>query len=212
MRFLDVLKSRLSVEEKEIECPVYNPLNLGFTSLVEVTDFFSAPFAFSALACKEHRPIAFEEYTREIFGSTVVFTDYVFKDDFVFKLRVLDDKVFLLWHFDQFGYSEDFYNILCESEKSKLFNITEDDGSVQAYTRLNGMDCAWAVSVRKLIDADGNGKITKSDPVEKINLKYWDFYKAAEEHSFLFIELNECTGLFTLWNGLELTPNMLNIL
>lgn len=201
MRFLDVLRSRLKTDEKEIECPVYNPLGLSFTSLLEI-DY-----------SKEQRPFAFEEYTRDIFGSKALFTDYLFKDgDSFFKLRVLDDKILLLWHFDQFGYSDDFHKIMQDTEESKQFEVTEDDGTVIPYIRLNNMDHAWEALVRKLTDADGNGKITKSDPVEEISLKYWDFYKEDTKHTFLFVELNETDGMFTLWNGLEINPDALNIL
>ena len=60
------------------------------------------------------------------------------------------------------------------------------------------LDVSKEENVKKLIDADHNGKITKSDPITERNIKYWDF---KSDSDFIFVEMDAETGWITMWRG-----------
>lgn len=193
--------------EKEIECPISNPLNLKFNSLIDIKsgEFFGIDFKLAAI----------EEYTRNVHGQKFVFTDYTLKSNEIdhVKLRILENDAIVFTELDNFAYSDEFQEVLKETECTGCFEITDEillpytTGEVtNRYHRLNNIKHSWDTSVKKLIDIDGNGIITKSDPVTESTLKYWDFCCDLEKDElkyteFLVIERNEENGWFTLWKG-----------
>jgi len=191
--------------EKEIDCPVSNPLNLKFNSLIDIKipEYYDISFKLDSI----------EEYKRNIYGKTYEFTDYILKasgvdNKDVVRLRLVDDEAIILKEYDSLPYSTDFNNLLLETENTGQFEIIDDaTGKVtKSYGRLNNIKHSWGASVRKLVDADGNGIITKSDPVSEYGVKYWDFGCEVEEAGvksteFLVIEMNGESGWITLYIG-----------
>ena len=201
MTLFEVFKSKREAEELgiEIDCPIANPLDLKFTSLIDIKtpDYYEMSFKLKAI----------EEYTRNIDGEVLTFTDYNLEGriDLLnpsiyvpIKLRCVDEDALVMFNYESMAYSEDLNEVLNDTERTGKFEIPEDDGKVISYTRVNNIKNHWDVAVKKLIDADHNGKITKSDPITEFELKYWDFQNGSDS---FFIEMDKRTGWIKMWKG-----------
>ena len=180
----------------------FNPLDLSFTSLVEINDI-SIFEAIGTCKVREFRIAVFEEYTRYIDNTKVCFTDYVFKDLEEFKLRAIDDKLVLLRKFDSFPYCDEFNDVMTETEETKCFKVVENEKE-DNYERLNDMDVAWAATKSFYPIANGIDAITT-----KHEVSYWDFFLG---DTFLFIEKDGETGWFTMWKGCVIDQCLVSIL
>ena len=203
-------KQEAKIMLEEIESPLPNPLGLKFTSLVDIkaADYYDMSFKLTAI----------EEYTRNVDGEVFTFTDYRLEGRtdplnasvyIPVKLRCMDEDVLVLYSYESMAYSDDLNYILNDTERTGKFEITEDDGTVLAYVRVNGLKNHWDASVKKLIDADHDGKITKSDPVTESRIKYWDFQNGSD---FLFVEMDKSTGWINMWRGGFVDPQAVIII
>ena len=202
--------------EMEIECPLANPLWLKFTSLIDIK---TAKFPDMETDLKL---TGIEEYERIIDGSKFIFTDYLLsgrENKLAVQLRCMDEGDFILLQpFESMAHSEELEEVLNETEISGHFQITDDEKhTVDDYVCINNVKSPFEATVRKLVDTDHNNKITKTDPVITSRLKYWSFWRYAEEagvkfEEFLIIEMSKSNGWFTMWKGYFVDPNQVSII
>jgi len=218
LTLFEVVKAKKEQKENgiEIECPVANPLWLKFSSLIDIN---TAKFP----DLRDLKLTAIEEYGRVIDESKFVFTDYRLtsrENDSVFiKLRCMDDGDFILLQpFENMAHSEELEEVLDETETSGHFQITDDENNtVDEYVCINNVKSPFEATVRKLVDADRNDKITRTDPVITSRLKYWSFWRYVEKEGtkfeeFLIIEMSKSNGWFTMWKGYFVDPNHVSII
>jgi hypothetical protein len=210
---LQLMKDRAEAKEraKEIECPVENPLQLRFNSMVS--------FALAEQQDNEYRVRTISEVVRDINHERHVFVDYELRQpesENVLKLRAQDNRYLLLSAIDSFGYNEGFKEVL--DEALDLFTVTNPDGSTNDYARINHRAQPWHANVTAIEDKDGDGKMTGNDPVLQITMSYWDFERevideAGQKHlEYLFAEMDKESGWFTLWLGNEIDASQILII
>jgi hypothetical protein len=204
-----IMKDKAEAKErgKEIPCPVANPLELKFDSMVS--------FAIADMPEEEFRVKSIAETVREVNHERFLFVDYFLLRQSdgspVFKLRAQDDRCLLLETIDSFGFDEGFKEVIDDSLDG--FTVHNADGATDAYARMNGMSKPWCAAVSTLIDKDKDGKITGNDPVLNTMMDYWDFSREVVDEAnqkydeFLFVEMSRDSGWFTLWRGREIHPS-----
>jgi len=211
----DIFSRKQKFEEQfEIDCPLANPLNLKFNSLISIPSVY-LPNEFTRPE-EDFKLTAIDEYTRHLDGASFVFSDYALVDRegrYSAKLRVYKTEALILNLSEEMAYSDTMYNILVDTERTGMFEIIEGD-SVLHFKRVNNLKRHWDASVKKLIDADNNGKITKTDPIITSSIKYWDFVRQDENNKdvFLIIEMNKENGWIAMWEGRFIDPQSVTII
>lgn len=205
---------------KELDCPVFNPLDLNFNKIVEINTL--------AYMGKEWRVCAIEEYKRELEGQAFFFTDYTLintkeKADLI-KMRVYDDKdvCTILNRFDNRAYNPDLHDVLKDTAKNGIFKITDDFDVESEFFRINDIREPWRTLVTKIEDSDGDRKFTKDDKVLTAEIEYWDFWRSVDIHplpilgekhtEYFFCEMNLDSGWFTFWRGFDTDPQLILII
>ena len=192
-----------------------NPLDLRVGSGVNIPFSNGPDYGNYDFSVKEIR-----ELTRRIGGQEFRFTDYLLagvnKRSFdadkamTAKVRVVpntaggNDSV-LLQLYDEFGFSEDFLQVL--KDDTGVFEVTEDErGESATFTRINDLRQSYEAVVLVVSETTPDGKGAKTTAQK---LEYWDYWRDAElggsntAKEFVFVEMNSDTGWFQIWRGRE---------
>lgn len=114
-------------------------------------------------------------------------------------IRVSPDNVaILLFLDDEFGYSQDFYELV-NSENS--FVVTDEDVKFE-YFRLNEVEIAYKSRYKTF--KDDYGKVVANES-ENSKVTFWDFSRdAANTKEYLFVQMEENSGWFQIFKGSEI--------
>jgi len=192
-----------------------NPLELRVRSGLNIPFSNGAEYADYDFSVKEIR-----EWTRRISGQEFRFADYMLagvnKSSFdadkamIAKVRVVPNTAggndsLLLRVYDEFGFSEDFLQVL--KDDTGVFEVTEDDPKVSAtFTRINDLRRSYEAVVLVVSETTPDGKAAKSSAQK---LEYWDYWRDVQlsggntAKEFVFVEMNSDTGWFQIWRGRE---------
>ena len=152
-------------------------------------------------------------YSRVINGKKFDFTDYelihgVGKETTLIKLRCnplsnpdinsgLTHSVLLLKLYFESKYDENIYNCLVDT--TKIFDIMEGDIVQERYFRINDVQESYKASISDVVDEKYSA-----------NIEYWDYNREIKDNAdlpliqYLFVEMDEVTGWFQMWQGFEI--------
>ena len=126
-----------------------------------------------------------------------------------------DGTVLLIKQFDEIPFDDGF--LATVNDDNGQFEIRDDDvNTVEMFKRLQELRGPWDVDVTKMLDKNGDGKLTK-DEISKYKLDYWDYWRQAHNEvnepytEYLFVEMEKPTGMFTLWRGTEIDPQAVTL-
>ena len=195
----------------------YNPLDLRVGAMMLVTENRPtlAPYDFSVAAI--------HEVTRRLAGQDYRFTDYllagIHKTTFdtahapVLRLRAIPNQLgsqdlLVLRLCDEFAFDENFLAVL--KDPSGTFDMAEDDGSSpESYARINDLTEPYQAAALIITGTTPDGK-PQPDKVTSAKLEYWDYWRdaligdgPATKKLFVFVEMNQDTGWFQIWQGDE---------
>jgi hypothetical protein len=115
--------------------------------------------------------------------------------------RSLDGPALLLHPHDEFGFAQDFIDLL--NDPSGIFQIDDDPNGLPArFERLHGLQGPWKAGVYVQGDADQDGNFdTINLPFHEI--EYWDYLRACADgrEEYLFVEIHQTTGWIQIWRG-----------
>jgi hypothetical protein len=156
---------------------------------------------------------------REVNDERHVFVDYMLRqvteDDPSLKLRSQEGRCLLLQAIDAFGFDQAFKDVLEDS--TERFVVHNADNTDDVYARLNGTNFPWFASISAIGDQDRDGKMTGNDRLIKTSIYYWDFVRDVKDEAgqtyeeFLFVEMDQDSGWFTLWRGREIHPSQVQV-
>lgn len=175
---------------------VYNPLNARVGCPVSVNTVYHQGQNFlvqSITACESRgqRWTDYEVLARPIGGEEVRL-----------KLRsVTPDSVAVLRLDDDFGYSQDFRQVLNDNN----FIVKNDGQPDEEFFRVGGVKKSHAVTRKTLEDLNSDGRIDPNE-VRDSKVEMWDYSRSAEidgvqTEEFLFVELDKDNGWFQIWRG-----------
>jgi hypothetical protein len=195
----------------------YNPLAFRIGSAVNVPYSNGAELAGYDFTVSEIR-----EYTRRIGGKEFSFSDYVLRgvnkksfeaeDIRTVRLRTVPNQAgatdsLLLKLEDEFGFAEDFLNVL--KDDTGIFEITDDESGEKAtFKRINDLRESYEAAVLVVTDTTPDAKAA-TGKTSAMKLEYWDYWRDEESgvgktaKEFVFVEINSDTGWSQIWRGRE---------
>ncbi len=139
----------------------------------------------------------------------------VSKDNLTDELSVVSlDKI------DEFGYDEDFHKGMLLGQVKDGDGWVNDPNAVGdlayegvEYRRVEGVKEPLFFNVREAVDSDGSGRVS-TDEIGEYQVTYWDYYRQTEhgEAEFIFVEMRNDTGYFTVWRGVEINRDSIKVL
>jgi hypothetical protein len=213
----EMLMERVHKNGNGAGIPFWNPLDHRVGAAVSVPYSNGAELAGYDFTVQEIR-----EYTRRIGSQQFQFTDYVLrgvntksfdaKDVLTLRLRVVPNDAgahdsLLLRVYDEFGFAEDFLNVL--KDTTGIFEVTNDEsGEKETFTRINDLRDSYDAAVLLVQETTPDGK-AMTGKVSPVKLEYWDYWRDADigggntAKEFVFVEMNNDTGWFQIWRGRE---------
>lgn len=203
------------------ETKVYNPINgarVGGSVTIDRMDCRGLNFFVKEI----------KEYNVHLNGKK--FTDYVLLarplglPDMWVRLRLVPDEsglnkmthtVLLLSQYDSLAYNEGLHGVVQDKSKKFVVDDTKNDDNPandthDEYFRVGDVGSSYTATVKTLKDENSDGKVEESE-VKHSQLEFWDYHRMAkidgvDEEQFLFVEMNKDDGWFTLWQGVEISP------
>lgn len=139
----------------------------------------------------------------------------VSKDNLTDELSVVSlDKI------DEFGYDENFHKAVLMGQQQidgEWVPDTKTQGDLAyegvEYRRVEGVKEPLFFNVREAVDSDGSGRVS-TDEIGEYQVTYWDYYRQTEhgEAEFIFVEMRNDTGYFTIWRGVEINRDSIKVL
>lgn len=201
---------------------IINPLKakIGSSVVIDVLDYRDMTFFTKEI----------HEVSRVIGTNNYPFTDYVLlarpigKDDVSVKMRLmpsssgdLTHNVVLLQKYDELGFDQDFRNLLDDEE----FVITKEEVEVGRFWRINDVKNSYKCKLKVVNEQNENPEkpVTNatSTNYDGMEIEYWDYWREFTGEAdqltkeFLFIEMDIGTGYFTLWKGIEINANSVDV-
>ena len=163
---LEIMRDRREKKqaEEEIDCPVFNPLNLSFSSLIEL----SFPSKYQG---KQLRVVKIAEMERLVDNhGSLKLADYHLTDPaspVISVLRVIprndgDFDAVISQKCDAMAYDEDFHIVMKETHETKKFLI--NDGA-EVFFRINDLSSPWNIESCSVEDSNKDRKMNRSDAV-----------------------------------------------
>jgi hypothetical protein len=156
-------------------------------------------------------------------GVKIFWADYNLGDKhlIVSKDNLTDDlSVVALDKIDEFGYDENFHKAVLMGQQ-QVDGEWQDDPNAKGdlayeeieYRRVEGVTEPLFFNVREAVDEDGSGKVSTNE-IREYQVTYWDYYRENEhkEAEFIFVEMNNDTGYFTIWRGVEINRDTVKVL
>lgn len=159
-------------------------------------------------------------WQREIDGETFFFADYVLFDKeggeakwFVIRVLPSGDpvangkpnlQVLLL---QQDGSEEEYDESLHDDVSGQTLEVKEDGEVIATYERMGSLEDSYLAEVTCM----ENPSNPTMDEVE-----YWDFFRLVGDDGktfeFYFVELDQRTGMFKFWRGIEIPPTAVSLI
>lgn len=144
-------------------------------------------------------------------------------------------SIILLEQYDSLEYDQGLHEIVVPEGEMLYDNADPDDdeaprgggngglnvddesgGQVDAtFQRINDLNATHLADVAVITDENDDGKIEDSE-VSRHVMKFWDYWRDIEKYGvkeveFLYVEMNDETGWFSIWKGREVNPEAINV-
>jgi hypothetical protein len=208
----EMLKKKVSppvAKSKQIDNPLH--AKIGSSVQFDVLDYRDMTFFVKEIHAVE----------RNINGENHPFSDYMLlarplgQDDIEAKLRLVPTtgdqthSTLLLRKHDSLPFQQDFRDILNEEE----FATNEDGVETGRYWRIVEGVGSYKTTAKIVTDKNENTE----DPFGKLSVEYWDYWRefkdeaGADTKEYLFVEMEKENGFFTIWKGLEINAQRVDI-
>ena len=158
----------------------------------------------------------------ELRGDKYSFSSYYLGDDKKIVVSKSKGKISTVEvdKIDEFGYDEVFHKEILlgqHKEDEKCVDDPNYDFDFAAgndiFRRVNDIKIPLTCNRREVTDFNDDGKISSNEYSDS-QVVIWDYYRATQydEAEFLFVEMNNETGYFQLWRGLERNPDYIKVI
>jgi hypothetical protein len=219
LRKIGLWKDPADKPEKPQEDMIYNPIGckVGDVLKIGVLDLRDCRFTVREIL----------EYSIVLCGNKHRMVDYILDINHADKrkLRIAPDPdsksqaiygALLLSLYDEFVYNEDLHAVVQDDTKKLVIDDeTNPDNAIhEEFWRVNDVGSSYKADVKKLVDIDGDGKISEEE-VKASSVEFWDYSRmtnveGVEIEEFMIVEMDE-TGYFTLWRGSEVNPERISV-
>ena len=235
----DVLTGRNQRDMTPLELQYHNPLEAKIGSTVcfdHEEDMSDINFVIEKISV----------YETEVDRKKFYHTDYHLKgmsldtEGYIrMRLRITPDenvtgemgqRIQLLYLYDEKGWDEDLYDMLCENgdydesyddEGTVSFKVDYDDEGNELeeprqYWRIENVPDPYNSNCTLIADLDGDGTI-EDDELERFPITSWDFSRLTDDENeqeiteYLTVEMDDDTRYFTFLRGTDIKPFQITV-
>lgn len=205
------------------ETQVFNPLKakIGSSVTLDLLDYRQLNFFVRAIKEYNCRKLQFVDY--------VLVARPFDREDVVVRLRLspsvdpqaeLTHNVLLLSLYHEQAYDEELVKVLTDQSKKFVVDDTKNDDDPtndthEEYFRVNDVGESHVAAIKTLVDTNNDGKVDANE-VTKEKIEFWDYSRNAviegnKKEQYLFVEKDEKTGWFQMWQGVSVNPERIEV-